>query len=342
MCAALAELGHELRLFGKADRRGLWQGHPLHGAGAHRIVPRTAAFAGTALVAAVRYRPDRIISTHLNFGPAARIASRLTGAPFTLVAHGIDVHGRLPRATLAALRAAGRIVAVSAWTRQRVIDLGGIAAAGVAVLANTVDDRRFCVGEKPAGLAGRYGIGADEKVILGVARLDASERYKGYDRTIEALAQVRAACGPVRFLLVGNGDDRARIAALSRDHGVEHAVTFAGFVRDEELAGHYRLADVFAMPSTGEGFGIVFLEAMACGTPVLGGNLDGSVDALDNGRLGRLVDPRDVGAIADGLISLLRREGPAWWFERETLHAAVVAQFGRAAFRQKLSSVLCL
>ena len=110
-------------------------------------------------------------------------------------------------------------------------------------------------------------------------------------------------------------------------------------ISDVAMAEHYRLADVFAMPSTGEGFGIVFLEAMGSGTPVLGGNQDGSVDALDGGKLGLLVDPTSVDAIADGLIALLKRQGPDLWFEREHLAEAVKATYGREAFRQKVSEL---
>jgi glycosyltransferase involved in cell wall biosynthesis len=277
----------------------------------------------------------------LNFGPVAHWAKRVFGTSFTLVAHGIDVHSGLSHARVAALRAADRVLAVSSWTRQRVLDLGGIDPARVAVLPNTVDEARFTVGARPEKLAKRYNLQADESVVLTVARLESGEAYKGYDRIVRALPAVQAACGRVRFLLVGKGDDRARLEMMARDLGVEHKVTFAGFVPDEELADHYRLADVFAMPSTGEGFGIVFLEAMACGTPVLAGNRDGSVDALDGGRLGHLVDPNNVDAIANGIIALLKQQGPAWWFDRQALHDAVIQRFGRTAFRETLRKVLC-
>ncbi len=82
-------------------------------------------------------------------------------------------------------------------------------------------------------------------------------------------------------------------------------MTLAGYIPEEELNDHYNLCDVFAMPSKGEGFGIVFLEAMACGKPVLAGNKDGSVDALLGGKLGALVDPDDVAQIAETLIAIL-------------------------------------
>jgi glycosyltransferase involved in cell wall biosynthesis len=86
----------------------------------------------------------------------------------------------------------------------------------------------------------------------------------------------------------------------------------------------------------------VFLEAMGCGTPVVAGNRDGSVDALDHGRLGKLVDPNDVHAIANGIRQVLNCDGPAWWFNRPQLRKAAVEKFGRAAFRRNLCSVMSI
>jgi phosphatidylinositol alpha-1,6-mannosyltransferase len=83
-------------------------------------------------------------------------------------------------------------------------------------------------------------------------------------------------------------------------------VVFAGRIPENEKIDHYNLADAFAMPSKGEGFGFVFLEAAGCGLPVLGGNKDGSVDALVDGRLGVLIDPDDPADLLQGLIKILR------------------------------------
>jgi glycosyltransferase involved in cell wall biosynthesis len=127
-----------------------------------------------------------------------------------------------------------------------------------------------------------------------------------------------------------------RADALAKVLGVERSVTLAGFIPDEELADHYRLADVFAMPSTGEGFGIVFLEAMSCGTPVVAGNRDGSVDALADGALGVLIEPESVDAIVAGIKRILKCDGPARWFDRNALHDEVIRRFGRTPFRGRL------
>jgi glycosyltransferase involved in cell wall biosynthesis len=342
LALGLNDVGHTLRLFGLMDSTSKFCDLPLHGTGQYTRVSRSHVFAARTLASAAWRRPDHILSTHVNFGPVAHLAKRSLGIPFTLVAHGIDVHPGLPPATIAAMRAAEGIIAVSTWTRLRVLDLGGIDPALVTILPNTFDEGRFTVAPRPESLAKRYGVREGERVVLTVARLASDERYKGYDRVITALPELLRSFGPVRFILVGEGADRARVEALASELGVRSAVTFAGFVSDAELADHYRLADVFAMPSTGEGFGIVFLEAMGCGTPTVAGNRDGSVDALDRGRLGMLVDPNDVSAITAGIWAVLEKRGPQLWFDRHSLRDEVQRRFGRAEFRRCLKTQLRL
>jgi glycosyltransferase involved in cell wall biosynthesis len=339
LATAFRDLGHDVRLYGKTDTPSTWQTFPLWGAGRSSGRLQTLHFAAGLLAACAYHRPDRVISSHLNFGPVALLAKKLFGIPFALTVHGIVVHGDLSAGRREALLNADIVFADSAWSKQRLMDVIKIDAGRVHILPCTVDASRFSSGQRSERLVSRYKLKPDEQVVLTVARLDSREGYKGYDRVVQALPSIRTACGPVRYILAGEGDDRPRVQTIARELCVENAVTFTGFVADEELADHYRLADVFAMPSTSEGFGIVFLEALACGTPVLAGNSDGSVDALDKGRLGRLVDPKDVRAIANGLIELLQQKGPELWFDRDALHQAVVARFGSAAFREELRSL---
>jgi len=329
---ALFAAGASLTVWGKNDRDHATDHYMIRGAGAFGNALRTPVFAGRAIASAAIHRPSFIISTHLNFGPAVGIGARLSGADYAIVAHGIDVHDDLTRSRIQALRRARTIWAVSRWTQGRLARLG-INADRVSIVPNTVDDSRFTVGSRPRDLLERYSIRDGDKVILTVGRLHSGEAYKGYDKVLAALPAIRAAVGTVRYLIVGTGDDRPRIEEMARRAGLSEAVTFCGFVSDEELPAHYRLADVFALPSTGEGFGIVFLEAMASGVPVLAGNVDGSVDALADGLLGELVDPGSVESIAAGLIRILRRQGTAWWFDPQALRARVLARYGRDAFR---------
>src|SRR6476619_5345181 len=106
MARVLQDLSHDLRLFGKLDTPGSVEGMPHWGARHYTRLTRTHIFAAKVLASALRRRPDRIISSHVNFGSVAHLAKRARGMKVTLVAHGIDVHPGLPPDTLAALRAA--------------------------------------------------------------------------------------------------------------------------------------------------------------------------------------------------------------------------------------------
>ena len=140
---------------------------------------------------------------------------------------------------------------------------------------------------------------------MTVSRLASSERYKGHDRVIRVLPRVLAEHPDAIYVILGHGDDRPRLEALATEVGVGKQVHFTGWVAAEDLPDHYRLADVFVMPSTGEGFGIAFLEAMASGIPVIGGNRDGSLDALGDGTLGMAVDPDDADELSWAICTAL-------------------------------------
>jgi phosphatidyl-myo-inositol dimannoside synthase len=293
-------------------------------------------------IAALFSRPNLIISTHLNFGPAALLLNRLFGMPYVLIAHGIDVNDNLSPLRRQAIRSATAIWAVSHWTAQR-LQNQQLVAQNIQVLPNTVSPNTFFPTQQhPMFLCDRYGINPSTPVILTVARLEAHEGYKGYDTVIRAIPALLSDYPDLRYLIAGQGSDYDRLQRLICDLDLLDHVSLIGFVPDVELADHYRLADVFAMPSTGEGFGIVFLEALACGCPVLAGNQDGSVDALVDGKLGLLVNPTDVQAVADGLGKLLARQGPALWFDPVQLHQAVIDRFGPEAFQQRLKTLLFL
>src|SRR5262249_54390522 len=159
-------------------------------------------------------------------------------------------------------------------------------------------------GPKPGYLLERHATGG-KKVLMTVSRLASSEQYKGHDRVICALPKVLSQRPDSIYLIVGDGDDRLRLQSLAVKCGVAENVQFTGFVPAEELPDYFRLADVFVMPSAGEGFGIVFLQAMATGVRVIAGNRDGSRDPLCDGTLGTLVDPENCEEMASAIVSAL-------------------------------------
>ncbi|OLP18780.1 glycosyltransferase [Leptolyngbya sp. 'hensonii'] len=286
-------------------------------------------------------RPHLVITTHLNFSVVAYWLNRMIGTPYWAVAHGVEAWNIRRPGLRVALRHADRILAVSNYTRDRLLQEQHLDPDRVLLLPNTFDADRFQPGPRPPTLLQRYGLTATQPIILTVARLDASERYKGYDQILQALPRIRAQIPTVRYILAGKGNDRPRIEQMITALDLQDCVTLTGFVPDQELADHYNLCDVFAMPSQGEGFGIVYLEALACGKPTIGGNQDGAIDALAGGELGVLVDPNDVATLAQILIQVLEKTYPhPLMYQPVALRQRVIELFGFEHFQQTLAKLL--
>ena len=270
-----------------------------------RPVESKLGYSLSTLWTAMTHQPiEFVFCGHLNMAPLAAGICRVLNVPLWLQVHGIEVFWREPSALKRRSVQSARIVtAVSRHTRRRLLHWVGIDPARVKVLPNTVNPQ-YQPGPKPAYLLDRHAAGG-KKVLLTVSRLDSRERYKGHDRVIRTLPRVLQQHPDTIYLIVGDGDDRPRLESLAVECGVAKNVQFAGLVPPEELPHYFRLADVFVLPSTGEGFGIVFLEAMATGVRVIGGSQDGSRDALCDGALGTLVDPENAEELTSAILAAL-------------------------------------
>ncbi|MBE9117497.1 glycosyltransferase [Lusitaniella coriacea LEGE 07157] len=312
----------------------------FHCTGKWRLSLRTFIFAATIFGYGLWQKPTLIITTHLNFSIVAYWLKRLLGIPYWIVVHGVEAWDVQRPYLKEALSHADCILAVSGYTRDRLLKEQHLDPHQIVVLPNTFDASRFRIAPKSSRLLKRYSLNLTQPIILTVARLDSSERYKGYDKILAALPRIREVHQNVHYLLVGTGNDSSRIEQLVSQLNLQDCVTLAGFVPDEELADYYNLCDVFAMPSKGEGFGIVYLEALACGKPVLGGNQDGAIDALCYGELGALVNPDDVSEIAKTLIEILKGTySNTLIYQPEMLRKKVIEIYGFEKFKKTLSSL---
>jgi phosphatidylinositol alpha-1,6-mannosyltransferase len=262
-----------------------------------RPVKGRFAYSFAALRTARRHRPiDLVFCGHLFMAPLAACIARFLAVPLWVQVHGVEAWDELSGLYRWSVESATLVTSVSRYTRRRLLEWAANDPARVKVLPNTVDSR-YQPGPKPHYLLERHAADA-KKVLLTVSRLVSSERYKGHDRVIRSLPRLLSQHPDTVYVIVGEGDDRPRLEALAVQCGVVEKVQFAGMVPEEELPDYFRLADVFVMPSTGEGFGVVFLEAMASGVRVIGGGQDGSRDALCDGALGILVDPENCDELA--------------------------------------------
>lgn len=258
--------------------------------------------------AALRHGPfDLLVCSHLNLLPAAALVRGRVRGPVVLNTYGVEAwQAPASRLNRRLARGVGAVVSITELTRQRFLDWSGVTAARCQVLPCAVDLSSYGPGPAPVSLARQYGL-AGRTVVMTLARLAADERYKGVDEVLEALPELAREIPNLSYLICGDGTDRARLEAKAAQLGIRERVVFAGRIPEAAKADHYRLAHAFVMPGWGEGFGIVYLEALACGIPVLASAVDGSREAVRNGELGVLVDPRAPGAVRDGIKQVLAR-----------------------------------
>jgi phosphatidyl-myo-inositol dimannoside synthase len=264
------------------------------------------SYAAHVFAAAAHKSFDVVFCGHLYMSSLVTLLCEMVKKPMWLQLHGIEAWESPGHLVRAAAERASLVTAVSRYTRHRFLEWANVLPEHVRVLPNTFKPQ-FAPGPKRDDLIEHHDL-RGRRVLLTVSRLAASERYKGHDRVISVLPRVLERNPDVAYLVVGDGDDRQRLEEMARKAGVGHAMRFAGHVPHQELPDYFRLADVFVMPSTGEGFGIVFLEAAASGIPLVGGNRDGSVDALADGNIGTLVDPYQHGDLVEAICGAVSGE----------------------------------
>lgn len=241
---------------------------------------------------------DVIIISHINIaivGLSIKIIN--PKCRLMLIAHGIEVWRPLTLFKKMFLNRCEKVICVSNFTCADLIKRHKIPPQKCVVINNAIDPfMQLPVNfTKPSQLLHRYGLKASDDILFTLTRLAATEQYKGYDQVLKALGRIKTSFPNIKYLLSGQYDlaEQSRILQLITQYGIKDQVILTGFIAEEEVTDHFLLADVFILPSKKEGFGIVFIEALACGLPVICGNADGSLDAIKHGKLGRAVDPDD-------------------------------------------------
>ncbi len=219
------------------------------------------------------------------------------------MAHGVEVWSPLPQVRRRALLCADLVLAPSSDTAEKLVAVQGVSLQRTRRLPWVLSPDVVQMTQTPALLPLPQGF-PKGSVILTVARWSASERYKGADDLIHATWQLRTAVPDLHLVVVGGGDDLPRLQKLVIDIGAHDRVHFLDSLSREELGACYAHSDVFALPSTGEGFGLVFLEAMSFGKPVVAAAIGGATDLVENEVNGLLVEPHDIVQLTGALARL--------------------------------------
>jgi len=268
-------------------------------------------FLMTAMRAA-RRKPARgkgktklVVAGHPNLAPVVRAmrfaAPRLKSIICT---HGVEVWEPLTRLRGSGLRRANLVLAPSKYTAEHVAAVQRVAVEKIRVLPWSLDPQFESLAPGAAKSAAPANFPAG-RVVLTVGRWRADERYKGMDTLITALPRLLPRWPELQVAMVGDGDDRAWLEDLAEENGVRLHVHFLSGLSYAELAACYGHCEIFALPSRGEGFGLVYLEAMACGKPVIGGAHGGAPEVIDDGKTGYLVQHGDAVQLATAMETLL-------------------------------------
>jgi glycosyltransferase involved in cell wall biosynthesis len=337
------ERGGEVEVFGLNDLLGT---HPIEINGCN-IPLRGFGRAKVRLVSAGIARAYKVSGTsgglifaahpHLAV-PAALMQRFAPNLKIIVVAHGIEVWTALPTSRRRALLRANLVLAPSHFTAQKLAEIQGVPPEKTRVLPWPLSPNFLRFADEPGGLSLPSSFPTGQ-IILTIARWDASERYKGADELIAAVAQLQATIPDAQLVAIGGGNDMPRLVQLAESLGVSDRVHFFPRLSREQIAACYKCADVFALPSTGEGFGLVFLEAMAFAKPVVGAAFGGTLDVVQDGMNGLLVPPNDVQKLANALSDLLRDESLR--ARMGGVGAEIVrSKYCFTAFRERLRQIL--
>lgn len=283
---------------------------------------------------------DTVIMSHINLLPIGWMIKKISpSTKIILLAHGIEIWDKVGERKRKMLQTCDVIAAVSSYTRDKVIQNQQVSPEKCVVLNNCLDPYLpipSVIG-KTDKLLSKYGFEKTDKILMTLTRLSSRERYKGYDNVIEAMGRLGELGANVKYLIAGSYDqvEKKYLENHIQKLGLTGRVVMSGYVMDEELEAHFALADIYIMPSRKEGFGIVFIEAMYYGLPVIAGNKDGSVDALLNGQLGELVNPDNIPEISQALTKYI--------IGIENIHPnqqLLQNNFGYKAYKAKLNVLL--
>lgn len=272
---------------------------------------------------------DIVLISHINLAAIGLLIKIFNPkCEIWLIAHGIEVWRPLTPYKKSFLQHCNKVICVSNYTKQQMIARHRLTPEKCIVLNNAVDPfmKVPMDFEKPEHLLKRYGLTVQNEIIFTLTRLAATEQYKGHDQVIKAISQLKVAFPGIKYILSGQYDhkEEIRIRKLISEYKVDEQVILTGFIEEGELSDHFLLADVFVLPSKKEGFGIVFIEALANGLPVICGNSDGSVDAIRNGELGKAINADDLDelkeAITQYLVTPLTKEKRKYLKDRCLLH----------------------
>ena len=271
---------------------------------------------------------------HANYAPLGWMVKRIQSRARTgVLLYGIEAWQPLPTLKRRALQQSDFFIAISEYTKRMAAAANDLDPERIHVLPNALE-----WSSKPS--ANRDAVNNPMRTtLLSVCRLDKYEQYKGVDHVIEVLPKVAEKIPDVHYVVVGDGTDLERHKQLAVNCGVADRVSFLGFIENERLHQRYHECDVFVMPSGGEGFGFVFLEAMKYAKPIVAANSGGAPEVVQDGVTGKLLEFGNRQQLAEALIEMCG-DGEMQQRLGQAGNELLERQFVYSHFRNGLSRIL--
>ena len=256
-------------------------------------------------------KPEIIWINHVKLFPLTFFASTLYKNTFSIGnVYGWEVWSGLSTFEKSAIRRMSHIVSDSHFTANYMHEAFAIPSDRTTVIWDPVDVDRFVPRQTAARVLPSYGIPyrSDACYLMTLGRVSMKSRHKGYDRMLNIMGSIKRK--DVIYIIVGDGDDRARLEKRVVDEGLSECVYFLGSVPESDLVDVYNAADIFVLVSDrgygrGEGVPLTPLEAASCGKPIIVGDEDGSAEAVEHGKNGYIVSPRNLSSITDAILHLV-------------------------------------
>jgi glycosyltransferase involved in cell wall biosynthesis len=313
----------------------------------HSSYTRQRAFAGSKFrfvfhCLCTILNTDTVILSHIHLLPLARLLSLLKPRlRIMLLAHGAEVQRKIAGWEKHFLVKSVEIWAVSTFTalhlKNKLDHHIRIEVLNNALPPDFIPPNQF---GKPEVLLKKYRLQHDDKVLITVCRVGRHEQDKGIDQVIRAIPALLPAFPALSYLILGQTDscEQLRLEKIIEELHLQSHVSFLHFIPQSQLVSHYLLADAFVMPSKKEGFGLAFIEAAACGCRIIAGNTDGSSDAVLQGKIGTLIDPRSLSQLQDAIINHLKTP---WHAAQAAMTQAICLKyFSQEAYQARVSHLL--
>ena len=262
------------------------------------------SFVLRVILTVILYRPNFILCGHLHFGSLCLAFKKLFNIPYLINLYGIEIISLCSNRQKQIVNEAYKVITISEYSKRLILEKFPTIEPKLFMHPSSVDGEKYNIRTRNQYLIEKFQL-QNRPVILSLARLSTPE-HKGQDRVLKALPQVLATFPEAVYLIVGSGVDQRVTDFLTAHTELKNNVILAGAAKEEEKPDFYNLADIYILPSKFEGFGIVFIESLSCGIPVIASDGYGCRESLLNGEIGTLVPPDDIEYIAMALIKALK------------------------------------